>query len=613
MTIINNIEIDNTKYVENNIKKSIWSNSPLSDKLNVVIVVSNPVRCATRYILAKEFIRRMRDCMDVRLYVVELAYGDQGFHLTDLDNQNHLRLRTPIPLWHKENLINIAANVLLPKDWQNICWVDADIEFDDPHWVHHTLKLLNGSYDVVQLFSHCLFLDTKGDTEHIFSGFGFQHTKRQKRSKHISDINSFWHPGFGWACTRKFYDKMGGLYENCVTGDGDMVMASCWIQGFENSMMGYDFKQSILDFQQRVGACRVGYVPGIILHHYHGSIESRAYEARNRMLIDYIFSPQLHLTKDKYGLIVPTDLFPAKLLEKIQNHFVSKNEDNLHIVNLKYNSTNPECNQTNPECNQTNPECNQTNPECNPISYKVCRGYVDGYLKSNHPDINYCLTHNILHSIKPHSIKDIEGILKSFKYHQKRDRCTNTLFYAYNFGSTCVVYLTNNIIVKMYLEKLSWTAPNHRNICEIFNREVKILEKLKGTIGFPQLVDFDPINLIIRTTYEGVSVFDTMILKSMPVLSILPDDWIIQLKYLTDSLTEHNIYYPEFNLKNIVIKDNQMCLIDFGLASICRKSNNANYKIFVQLIQQMQCYDVESYELFIDNMRKQPKYSDNVF
>lgn len=120
MTIINNIEIDNIKYQENDIKRTIKQNDPIEDKLHVMIVISNPCNYAIRYILTKEFIKRMKDEDNIILYIVELAYGDQPYIITNKDNKRHLRLRTTNPLWHKENLINIGIARLLPTNWKII-------------------------------------------------------------------------------------------------------------------------------------------------------------------------------------------------------------------------------------------------------------------------------------------------------------------------------------------------------------------------------------------------------------------------------------------------------------------------------------------------------------
>ena len=59
MTVINNIEIDTIEYKPNEIREAILNNDPIDSTLHVIIVVSNPCLYARRYVLAKEFIKRM--------------------------------------------------------------------------------------------------------------------------------------------------------------------------------------------------------------------------------------------------------------------------------------------------------------------------------------------------------------------------------------------------------------------------------------------------------------------------------------------------------------------------------------------------------------------------
>lgn len=134
MTILNDIELDIIRYQENEIKKAILNNDCIEEFLHVIIVISNPCNFAIRYILTKEFIRRMKDEKNVILYIVELVYGVQEYYVTEVDNKRHLRLRTKYPFWHKENMINIGVKKLLPETWKAFAWIDADIEFDSPTW-----------------------------------------------------------------------------------------------------------------------------------------------------------------------------------------------------------------------------------------------------------------------------------------------------------------------------------------------------------------------------------------------------------------------------------------------------------------------------------------------
>ena len=140
-------------------KDAIYNNDPIEEKLNVIAVISNPCLYARRYKLFNEFVKRMEEEEHVNLFIVELAYGTQPFVITDKSNKNHLQLKADDPLWHKENMVNLGVQHLLPKNYKAFAWIDADIEFDNNSWALDTLKILNGYKDVVQIFSHCVDLN----------------------------------------------------------------------------------------------------------------------------------------------------------------------------------------------------------------------------------------------------------------------------------------------------------------------------------------------------------------------------------------------------------------------------------------------------------------------
>jgi hypothetical protein len=121
MTIINNIEIDNITYKVNDLKYAISNNDPIEEKLNVIIVISNPCLYAKRYILCKEFIKRIEEQEEnVNLFITELAYNKQKFIITNKNNKKHLQIRTNNILWHKENMVNLAVKSLLPVNYKLI-------------------------------------------------------------------------------------------------------------------------------------------------------------------------------------------------------------------------------------------------------------------------------------------------------------------------------------------------------------------------------------------------------------------------------------------------------------------------------------------------------------
>jgi hypothetical protein len=269
------------------------------------------------------------------LYVVELAYKGQQFYITDKSNPKHLQLYTETaPMWHKENMINIGVKKLLPGDWKAFAWIDADLEFDSAHWVTDTLRVLNGSYDIVQLFSHAVDMDAYNAPMSIFSGFGFQYTHRQKYGP--GGVKYF-HPGFAWAMTRQAYEQINGLYEVSILGSGDNNMALALLgHGLKslNEHTSDEYKASVQDFVEKSQGLRLGYVPGVIRHYYHGSKKNRKYAERWKILVTHQYNPYLHVTTNDDGLLVPTNECPQEMLDDIYTYFVERNEDEGYLEAL---------------------------------------------------------------------------------------------------------------------------------------------------------------------------------------------------------------------------------------------------------------------------------------
>lgn len=327
MTIINGIEIDSIDYKTNEIKYAIRNNEPIEDKLHVIIVISNPCFYAKRYRLLNDFVKRMEnEESDVLVYIVEIVYPNQKFMVTSSDNKRHLQLNAETPIWHKENMVNLGVKNLLPKDYHAFAWVDADIEFESTTWATDCLKILNGTRDVVQLFSHCVDMDQDKMNLNIFNGFGYSFEKNKAYTQKGQD---YWHPGYAWAITRRAYNKIGGLYDKGVLGSGDSIMALSFINRVKymtNEEYNPDYNQSMLDFQVKAKTLRLGYVPGIIRHHFHGSKVNRRYTERWKILMNWEYSPKNSLFYTPSGVI---ELIPSVqgFKDSILNYFKERKED----------------------------------------------------------------------------------------------------------------------------------------------------------------------------------------------------------------------------------------------------------------------------------------------
>lgn len=328
MTIIFGQEVCAVHVIENEIKSAILNNDPIDDVLHVIAVISNPCGFGRRYKLTNEFRLRMANEPNVELYIVELAYNDQPFLCTEANNPKHLRLRTTeTPLWVKENLINIGVKKLFPKGWKAMAWIDADIEFESPSWALDTLKVLNGTRDVVQLFSHFIDMDRGENTMRVFSSLGYQY---EKQKRYVNKGNDYSHPGIAWACTRKAWDKMGGVYDQSILGSGDFNMAMSFL-GMGDKSVNYavhpNYLQSILDFQKRIKFMRLSYIIGTIRHFHHGHKVNRKYQDRWKILVEHQYDPKTMITYNQDGLITTTDKFPEQLKLDIIKYFEERLED----------------------------------------------------------------------------------------------------------------------------------------------------------------------------------------------------------------------------------------------------------------------------------------------
>jgi hypothetical protein len=328
MTVFKNVEIHDLDYKTNEFKLTLKNNVPIEEKLHVIVVISNPCEFVRRYILLNQFIKRIQEEEDnVELYVVELAYGKQKHMVTKSNNKNHLQLRVECPLWHKENMINVAVQKLLPKDFKAFAWIDSDIEFENISWAKDTLKLLNGYKDVVQMFSHCVDMDKNETTLNLFTGFGYSYSKKKSFCTRGLD---YWHPGFAWAMTRKAYKKLGGIYDKGVLGAGDNIMAYSFIHNahkINHAKYSNDYNESMLGFQEKAKGLRLGYVPGVIRHHFHGKKKNRKYMERTDILAKHQYSPTTYISYDENGLIVPTESFPEDFKKDIMVYFYERKED----------------------------------------------------------------------------------------------------------------------------------------------------------------------------------------------------------------------------------------------------------------------------------------------
>ena len=294
------------------------------DQLYVVLPYFNFCGFRRRRSLFIEFVNRIHKTHGIRIVISE-AMGPEPLP-RDLPVWRHLRLETPHPVWIKENLVNLGV-CEFPEDWKYMTWVDADITFLNVNWVKDTTTELD-SYDIVQLFQTAVNLGPMGESIKIDKSFGYMY--RDSGTPYTkTDRYGFWHPGYGWACTRKAFEQMNGLIDWAILGSGDRHMALAWIGRVKDSAPGTispNYMNLLTDYQKACKGLEISYVPGTILHHWHGRFEDRRYKERWEILTKNNFDPCLDISVAKSGVTCLTRR-GLRFARELQEYFTGRRED----------------------------------------------------------------------------------------------------------------------------------------------------------------------------------------------------------------------------------------------------------------------------------------------
>jgi hypothetical protein len=302
--------------------------------LHVIATVFNPAGFASRYRLFRDFEKRMRSA-DVEFHTIELALGDQPFVVTNADDARHIQVRGQDAIWYKENLVNVAIQKL-PRDWEYVAWIDADIQFARPDWPEETIKQLQ-EHAFVQMFTHVLDMGPKYGPVTMQRGFSFRYPDI-RAEKQNGKVFPVWplqgQPGYAWAARRHEFEAVGGLLDWCVVGGGDYL----WATGITGEIttdvtkgLSPAYAQSLYEWQSKCETHvkrNIGCVDDLIVHYWHGRRQDRGYRAREEILKLNNFDPKTDLVRDENGLLQLAGNKP-ELRDELAAHFESRDEDRL--------------------------------------------------------------------------------------------------------------------------------------------------------------------------------------------------------------------------------------------------------------------------------------------
>lgn len=308
-------------------------------KLHVITMISNPLRFHSRYRLYRKFREHLKRA-GIKLWTAEVAFGDRPFEVTTRGDKYDLQLRTDTELWHKERALNLLIGNLtaIHPDWQYVVWVDADIEFPKWHgpdaWFIETVHALQ-HHQVVQCFQHAIDMGPHGEHIHTHTGFAYSYVS----GMHYKPGYCNWHPGFVWGARREAIEAEP-LIDWGILGSGDRHMAMGWVGKIEDSLnkacqTPYLSKLKAWQEQtERYVRRDVGYVPGLILHHWHGKKKDRHYADRWKILVETQFDPDRDIKPDAQGLWQLADhgdLRSIVLRDRLRQYFRSRHEDSIDL------------------------------------------------------------------------------------------------------------------------------------------------------------------------------------------------------------------------------------------------------------------------------------------
>lgn len=258
----------------------------------------------------------------------------------------YLILRTNQELWHKENMINAGITYLTQVDpeWKYVAWIDADVHFQRRDVILETAQQLQ-HYDLVQMFSHVVDMGPEFEPVNQYNGFMYCYQQNDFQPPigagdggYYADTG-FWHPGYAWAANRKAMEKLC-LFDQAILGAGDHHMALCLIGQGKKSLPGNiskGYREAVLEWERialHEYRRNIGYVPGLITHHWHGKKKNRKYIERWKIITDCNFNPAIDLIRDNQGLYrlnMTHGQRSERLRDKIREYFRHRNEDSIDL------------------------------------------------------------------------------------------------------------------------------------------------------------------------------------------------------------------------------------------------------------------------------------------
>lgn len=266
--------------------------------LGIVTSYFNPCGFRSRAENFERFVEPIR-AAGIPLVIVEGCFDGGVERLAE--HYHSLKVSARDVMWQKERLLDVGTG-WLPPECTKVAWVDADVLFEDADWALRTSESLESAM-VVQPFAECVrmsrgtLVPREGDD--TFESFAKVFVERPDVLA-AGKFELHGHTGFAWAARRNLMARYG-FYDACIAGSGDHMMAHAFAGDWQSPCIGRmvgnggKHRAHYRKWSERLHEemkARLSFVPGRLLHLWHGTIENRRYAQRNRELHALAFDPQ---------------------------------------------------------------------------------------------------------------------------------------------------------------------------------------------------------------------------------------------------------------------------------------------------------------------------------
>jgi len=254
---------------------------------------------------------------EVALFTIEVAFGEAPFQLEPM-GEHLVQIRAVNKMWQKERAINILLQDL-PSEYDQVVWMDCDLIYIQKNWPQRISEALN-DYAVIQPYAwaaampDCKFASPTNAHVVMWDCFGTGNYRRSfahylsDKDRHV--IFHKGHVGYVWAARREFLDRHK-LYDPIITGCGDLFMALAFsghlgfldatpeLRGLRQDTTNHFFDWAFPVFEDTQG--RIGYTSDLVLHLWHGDLNTRNYLHLSQCLQKYGFNPNEDLRIGQSG------------------------------------------------------------------------------------------------------------------------------------------------------------------------------------------------------------------------------------------------------------------------------------------------------------------------